>query len=335
MTNCEKIFVEKSQSLLCLDFDIPLKHLIMKHADGMHFLKLDTVQLWFYVKNQLNPHRKLRMEILNLNSSAPAIAFNDEIESNDWNAINIKDIFQFPHLSFDSLSKSMKLTLIIKCLFECSIGHSASEQTFFDEPNNANDIWISNSVSKKPLLSFNLLDESERSTSSASREKRNDRLKETKAVNYGMEDYSHNICKNNYPDAYKECCLVTYFVNFNALKWSWILSPRGFLANYCAGKCSEKKSKQLKAHLFVNLVKYLKLTTKQKKGFKYASHNTEVKLKYNERIMSGDNFNPSELLETCCHPVSMDSLLVKYVANNGSVVSTVIPNMIITGCGCS
>jgi hypothetical protein len=41
------------------------------------------------------------------------------------------------------------------------------------------------------------------------------------------------------------------------------------------------------------------------------------------------------MLETCCHPISMDSLVVKYLAGNGSVVSTVIPNMIVTGCGCS
>ena len=69
-------------------------------------------------------------------------------------------------------------------------------------------------------------------------------------------------------------------------------------------------------------------------GFKYASHNAEVKLKYNQKLLT-ESSESSEMLETCCHPVSMDSLVVKYLASNGSVVSTVIPNMIITGCGCS
>ena len=72
-----------------------------------------------------------------------------------------------------------------------------------------------------------------------------------------------------------------------------------------------------------------------------------MKLKYNERLLmsspssssgsqaGADPFDSSKLLDTCCHPISMDSLIVKYLATNGSVVSTVIPNMIITGCGCS
>jgi hypothetical protein len=60
-----------------------------------------------------------------------------------------------------------------------------------------------------------------------------------------------------------------------------------------------------------------------------------VKLKYNERLLSKETFDAGEMLETCCHPISMDSLVIKYLATNGSVVSTVIPNMIITGCGCS
>lgn len=64
------------------------------------------------------------------------------------------------------------------------------------------------------------------------------------------------------------------------------------------------------------------------------SHNAEWKLTYNENFLKGD-FETGEMLETCCHPVNMDSLVIKYIANNGSIVSKVLPNMIITGCGCS
>jgi hypothetical protein len=51
--------------------------------------------------------------------------------------------------------------------------------------------------------------------------------------------------------------------------------------------------------------------------------------------MLGENYDAGEILETCCHPISMESLVIKYIANNGSIISQVIPNMIVTGCGCS
>ncbi len=41
------------------------------------------------------------------------------------------------------------------------------------------------------------------------------------------------------------------------------------------------------------------------------------------------------MLETCCHPISMKSLEMKYLASDGSIVSAIVPNMIIEGCGCS
>lgn len=58
-------------------------------------------------------------------------------------------------------------------------------------------------------------------------------------------------------------------------------------------------------------------------------------MEYNEKILAKEKFDANEMLETCCHPISMESLVIKYMANNGSLVSTVVPNMIISGCGCS
>ncbi len=51
--------------------------------------------------------------------------------------------------------------------------------------------------------------------------------------------------------------------------------------------------------------------------------------------MLNENYEASAILDTCCHPVSMESLVIKYIHNNGSIISQVIPNMIVTGCGCS
>ncbi len=47
-----------------------------------------------------------------------------------------------------------------------------------------------------------------------------------------------------------------------------------------------------------------------------------------------------EQLDTCCHPISMASVTVMYSqvnlqTNTTSVVSSVLPNMVVTECGCS
>ncbi|RNA36749.1 Inhibin beta B [Brachionus plicatilis] len=62
--------------------------------------------------------------------------------------------------------------------------------------------------------------------------------------------------------------------------------------------------------------------------------NSELKMRYNEQSKSRLNFEPSQLFETCCHPISMESLTITYVSGNNTLIRAVIPNMIVTGCGC-
>lgn len=251
------------------------------------------------------------MEILNLRYSKKAIVFNENELEEGWNTLNVNDIFQLPPLTHNIQNTTLKVTLLIKCLFECEIQIlNSDEESVY---TRSNEMIVSNTPSKKPILSVNLGQDLDIPDNDLQKKDLRSRVSRQLGTNYSPTDYSSNLCKNNYPNAVRECCLITYFVDFNALKWSWILSPSGFLANYCNGKCNEKKS------------------------FKYASkysQNAEVKLTYNEKFLTGD-YETGEMMETCCHPVSMDSLVIKYIANNGSIISKVLPNMIITGCGCS
>lgn len=243
VNNCENI-IEKSDSLLCMNFDIPLKNLIGRshHDNQQHYHKFDSVILWFYVKHRI-PDANTKMEILNLQYSKKAIVFNQL--GDGWNTLDVKDIFHLPHFERESQNKTMRLTFLIKCLYSCKI-HASAEAN--DElpvlSENNNQVIISKLAAKKPILSVKLLEELADGHNLNQQEQRRKRGVGTRRVtDYSQTDYSANLCKNNHPNSMKECCLVTYFVDFNALKWSWILSPSGFLANYCSGRCNEKKSK--------------------------------------------------------------------------------------------
>lgn len=322
VNNCEGI-IEQSDSLLCLDFEVPMKNLLGRtHDHRQHFHKISSVTLWFHIQNKIQRLKKVKMEILNLKYSKKAILFYESELQNGWNTLDVKDIFRLPQLTDHTQNTTLKLTLLLKCLFDCKIQVSREDRDKFDE-DSPNVIGISSSNAKRPVLSVNLdekldmdnkvggdLMEPRFVSSTHSRSTRQLSVQKR----YMASDYSSNLCKNNYPNSIRECCLITYFVDFNALKWSWILSPSGFLANYCSGNCNQKNS------------------------FQYASkysQNAEVKLTYNDQLRIKSDYLTNEMMETCCHPVSMDSLVIKYIATNGSIISKVLPNMIITGCGCS
>jgi hypothetical protein len=135
-----------------------------------------------------------------------------------------------------------------------------------DDGESSYNILVSNSAGKKPLLSINIFENDDlvdpiasangggkaknrgkRRTHSHNKEQGKTSggllANNYKVTGIDKENYTPKLCYNNYPDSNRECCLITYFVNFNSLKWSsWILSPSGFVANYCSGKCNEAKS---------------------------------------------------------------------------------------------
>lgn len=45
--------------------------------------------------------------------------------------------------------------------------------------------------------------------------------------------------------------------------------------------------------------------------------------------------NDKPILSTCCHPTKMRSLEVTYMQPSGGMVTHIMPNMIVSACGCS
>lgn len=122
------------------------------------------------------------------------------------------------------------------------------------------EIVVENRAGKKPLLSLNVEEKEELATlaeiGKASKQRAKRKTNGHQEGNYpggnfrakGLDKnkYTPKLCQSNYLNQDQECCLVTYYVSFNSLKWaSWIISPSGFVANYCSGKCYDKTSRNL------------------------------------------------------------------------------------------
>lgn len=175
---------------------------------------------------------------------------------------------------------TLNFTLLLRCMIGCQrlevMSPIASDEdpatttmaptTTDDESNSIIDessrsqgsdiaVAIENRAGKKPLLSLNIEEKEEILSAAASEASRLASAKRAKRKTNGHQEgnykakgldknkYLPKLCHNNYPDAERECCLVTYYVSFNSLKWaSWIISPSGFVANYCSGKCYDKTS---------------------------------------------------------------------------------------------
>ncbi|CAF0722869.1 unnamed protein product [Brachionus calyciflorus] len=292
---------------LCVTFKIPVKNIL---SNNLIQRKVTTVVLWLYIRTassyDSNIDENFHLEISNLKKSEIAPEIHD-----GWNTIDISNILKSSLK--DAKQEYLEFTIRLKCYYECTIDSTDRDlaKEFYDDSVN---ILINNFPGKKPLLSINIEESDEMEKKRSKRRAGHVPY----GINYrapGIEShYQSKFCRQNSPEKDRECCLNRYFVDFNRLKWSnWIISPNGYTANYCSGRCNDPRS------------------------FNYGNGNinSEIKQKLNERTKSKDYFEANEILETCCHPISMESLVITYMANNGSVVHAVIPNMIITGCGCS
>ncbi len=73
----------------------------------------------------------------------------------------------------------------------------------------------------------------------------------------------------------------------------------------------------------------------QPKGFVNSSKNAQIKYIYNQNKIEGSGNAAVHELSSCCHPTKMKSLTIRYIRSDGIAVTTVLPNMIVTECGCS
>jgi hypothetical protein len=245
----------QEKTYVCVNFEIPLKNFIKSTNNQKTLRRIASVALWLYVRTDFesdDSENFIQIE----NSHMKSILLDLKTFTDGWNIVNITNIFRLPTFNLqDDLQTTKLVKFTIKCTKECSVGISNNELMITDE-NDFKSLIISNSIARKPLLSINVQEESLidkndeffNSNSNLIRNKRkashhNRNSMSYKANGIERENYTPKLCYNNYPDSNRECCLITYFVNFNSLKWSsWILSPSGFVANYCSGKCNELKS---------------------------------------------------------------------------------------------
>ena len=108
-------------------------------------------------------------------------------------------------------------------------------------------------------------------------------------------------------DEQTECGIHTWYVDFRALQWYWILYPSGYYANSCRGRCTVPKTGD-------------------------GSSNYAV-LKSLYHTQTGAQQNDS-LPVTSCTPTQMTSITLIYCNVNTDMIAIRLPQMVIRHCGC-
>ncbi|GMT19941.1 hypothetical protein PFISCL1PPCAC_11238, partial [Pristionchus fissidentatus] len=99
--------------------------------------------------------------------------------------------------------------------------------------------------------------------------------------------------------AEKGCCLYELVVDFDQIGWKFIIAPLKYNAYMCSGDC-----------------------TYSRKDTVYGQLDASSRLQ-------ATNYSNS-----CCHPDSYDPLDVIYLNDKNEVITTKIPNMLVTKCTC-
>lgn len=95
------------------------------------------------------------------------------------------------------------------------------------------------------------------------------------------------------------CCRYPLTVDFEEFGWDWIIAPKKYEANYCAGECP-----------YVFLQKY--------------PHTHIVHLA-----------NPAGNAGPCCAPRKMSAISMLYFDQEFNIIYGLLPGMVVDRCGCS
>ena len=98
----------------------------------------------------------------------------------------------------------------------------------------------------------------------------------------------------------ERCCLYPLEVDFGEWEWDWIINPRRYAANYCAGLCP-----------FVFQPEYP-----------------------HTHLVQQSNINPSSG-GPCCNPSKMSSISLLYYNDEENIVYGTLPKMVADVCSCS
>ena len=103
------------------------------------------------------------------------------------------------------------------------------------------------------------------------------------------------------------CSVRRWYVDFAEFGWTtWVLNPRGFLANYCSGECIEPLNNPL---VSTTNNAYIRSVARANLGHRYLS-------------------------ETKCSSLHLDHLPITYIDDNGTVRMKTLHEMITVRCGC-
>lgn len=100
----------------------------------------------------------------------------------------------------------------------------------------------------------------------------------------------------NEGDFERRCCKYPLRVDFERFGWDFIIAPRFYDANYCAGECA---------------LNFLPSYT-------------------HTHVMQMATSSPA-----CCSPKKMKSLSLLYFNRQEQVIHTIMENMVVETCGCS
>lgn len=104
------------------------------------------------------------------------------------------------------------------------------------------------------------------------------------------------------------CCRKEFFVDFREIGWEdWIIQPRGYPMNYCAGLCPQ-----------------------------HVAGAPGLAASFHAAVLNLIKANTAEAaVDSCCVPTQRRPLSLLYYDRDSNIVKTDIPDMIVDACGCA
>ena len=106
------------------------------------------------------------------------------------------------------------------------------------------------------------------------------------------------------------CNVYSWQVNFADIGWNFVVAPKSFVPNFCAGTCE---------------------LTDDPQGYYIANH---ALVKFHFARIEGNDDLPLSANRGCCVPRRMDPLSVVYSYGNGTVVNRLLSEMTVRDCAC-
>ena len=217
-----------------------------------------------------NKRKSNRQTVINITNSKNENGFIEYKNiKNGWNSIDITNLMMKIKNRINENNVTTDV-LIIKCNKECliEINNNNNNNTksyrvpilFLNKQQypllQFSRMFNENKTSKEKQINIQNEQKVKKRDKRESRSmKMGDDYSENESVSYHVENESPigaNLCKNNVGHPNQECCLVSHYVSFSALKWSnWVIAPAGYRANFCIGRCSSSKGTSISVILLL------------------------------------------------------------------------------------